>query len=181
MTEDQQLWGQLKQGKRDAFDLIYRNNIDVLYKYGYKFTKDTNLIEDCISDLFIYIWKNREGLADTTAIRPYLLISSRNRIIKDLKKNQKTKLGDKETMETHFDLELSKEHAIVQEESIIENKALIDEAFKNLSPREKEAVYLKYYNHMPTDEICKVMNISNQSVRNVLSSAIKKMRGKILK
>ena len=181
MADDQQLWGKLKRGDRNAFDEIYRNYADTLYKYGYKFSKDTALIEDCIHDLFIYIWKNREGLANTTVIKPYLLTSFRNRILKDIKKGQKIKLGEKEEMENHFDLELSKEQSIVQEEGIIENKQKLDEAFTHLSPREKEAVYLKYYNHMPSDEICKIMKINNQSFRNVLSSAIKKMRGKILK
>lgn len=181
MTEEHQLWGQLKRGERDAFDQIYRTYIDVLFKYGYKFTKDTKKIEHCIHDLFICIWKNREDLADATSIKRYLLTLFRTRIIKDLKKSQKTKLKNKEEMEIHFDLELSKEHAIVQEESIIENKALIDQAFKNLSHQEKEAVYLKYYNHMPTDKLCKIMNITYPSFRTVLSSAIQKMSGKILK
>ncbi len=181
MADDQQLWGKLKRGDRNAFDQIYRSYADILYRYGYKFSTDTNLIEDCIHDLFIYIWKNRNGLANTTAIKPYLLTSFRNRIIKDIKKGQKTRLEDKAEMEAHFDLELSKEQAIVQEESIIENKEMLGKAFNQLSPREKEAIYLKYYNQLPSDEICKIMNISNQSFRNVLSSAIKKMRGKILK
>ena len=181
MADDQHLWGKLKRGDREAFDQIYRTYSDTLYKYGFKFSKDTNLIEDCIHDIFIYIWKNREGLANTTVIKPYLLTSFRNRILKDIKKGQKTKLGEKEEMENHFDLELSKEQSIVQEESIIENKQMLNDAFVQLSPREKEAIYLKYYNHLPSDEICKIMNISNQSFRNVLSSAIKKMRGKILK
>ncbi len=181
MADDQQLWGKLKSGDRKAFDQIYRTYSTALYRYGYKFSKDTTLLEDCIHDLFIYLWKHREGLSDTTAITPYLFTSFRDRIIKSLKKRQKTKLGEKEEMKNHFDLELSKAQSIVQEESIIENKQMLNETFTQLSPREKEAVYLKYNNQFTSAEICKIMNISNQSFSNVLAAAIEKMNGKILK
>jgi len=180
MADDQQLWQQLKRGDRTAFDEIYRTYSDALYKYGYKFSNNARLIEDCMHDLFIYIWKSREGLANTTAIKPYLLTAYRNRIIKEIKKGRKTKLEKKEALEIHFDCELSKEQAIVQEEGILANKKMLYQAFNQLSPHEKEAVYLKYYNHMPTDEICKIMKISNQSFRSVLSSSIKKLKHKIL-
>lgn len=181
MADNQQLWGQFKSGDRKAFDEIYQLHIDTLYRYGYKFSKDTNLIEDCIHDLFIYLWKNRDTIAHTDTIKPYLLTSFRNRIIKEIKKSQKTKLSDKDEMESHFDAELSREQAIVQEESIIENKEMLEALFKELSARQKEAVYLKFYQQLSSDAICTIMGINNQSYRNVLSTAIKKMRGIIAK
>ncbi len=177
MAEDQLLWNQLKQGNRKAFDAIYQNNVDGLYRYGFKFSQDESLIEDCLHDLFIYLWKNRAGLSSTDKIRPYLMTAFRNRIIKVVKQRQKMSSNELNE-EIHFEMQTSKEADMIKSETDAENKKRLEATMKTLSNREREAIYLKYYQHLDTSEICSIMDINNQSFRNVLHSALKKMRKK---
>ncbi len=168
----------LKRGDRAALDAIYRAYAEVLFRYGYKFTKDQVVIEDCIHDLFVYIWKNRDGVSDTDNIRRYLMAAFRNRIIKEIKKTQKL-INNPDT--DYFDGELSVEERIIDEESAKIRSGRLRAAIATLSAREQEALYLKFYNQMPSEDICEVMGISYQSFRNVLYSGIKKLRKKIKK
>ncbi len=50
-----------------------------------------------------------------------------------------------------------------------------------LSNRQKEAVFLKYYNQMSYEDICDIMNINYQSVRNLISTALKKLNTELKK
>jgi RNA polymerase sigma factor (sigma-70 family) len=51
------------------------------------------------------------------------------------------------------------------------------EALLSLTHRQKEAVYLKFYNGLTNDEISEVMQVNKQSVYNHISKAIQKMQG----
>jgi RNA polymerase sigma factor (sigma-70 family) len=46
----------------------------------------------------------------------------------------------------------------------------------NLSKREQEILYLKYFAGSSNEEIAKLLNIKYQSVKNVAVSAIKKLK-----
>ena len=84
MTLDQQRWAALKAGQKTALAQIYEHEVDALYRYGRQFTTDAALVEDCIQEMFISLWQNRNTLGTTTAIRPYLLVALRRRIVRKL-------------------------------------------------------------------------------------------------
>ncbi|MEM6629430.1 MAG: sigma-70 family RNA polymerase sigma factor [Bacteroidota bacterium] len=172
---DQELWLQLQQSSKSALEQIYQEHVTHLLQYGYRFSSDQVLIEDAIHDLFIDIWRNRKGLSATTAIRPYLLVSLRRRIIKRLQKIQKFET-DQEPQEVHFASEMAIDEIIAARETSEAQAKEIERAFQNLSKRQREALYLKFYEEMSYEEICETMNINYQSARNLVFNAIKTLR-----
>ena len=50
----------------------------------------------------------------------------------------------------------------------------------SLPAREREALYLRYYEGLSIPEIADVMNVNRQSVSNFLQKALSKMRSKWL-
>src|SRR5690606_10543545 len=78
-------WCAFKNGDRNAFAEIYRQQVRDLLNYGYKVTSDRRLIEDSIQDLFFELWKNRAGLSDTTSVRFYLFKALRFKIMRNAK------------------------------------------------------------------------------------------------
>lgn len=180
MKSDQQLWSKLKEGDKDSFAAIYETYATGLLAYGKRFTPNIELIEDCVHDLFVYIWKNRSGLSHTDSIQRYLLGSFRNNLLKAMKHGQKTTLGD-DQLEHNFELELSVESSLIQDDTRNENKIMLQKAMEFLSKRQKEALYLKFFKRLENEEICEIMNINYQSLRNLTSSGIKRMREEIKK
>ena len=171
MTEEV-LWTQLKCGNQQALKNIYDREIKDLLQYGCRFTGAKEIVEDCVHDLFIYLWQNRKSLGNTDSIKRYLLVSLRRRIIKHLKKENM--VDSKEPI--IFEASLSIEDKWILDEEDRERKDHLHQAFATLSDRQKEAIYLRYYHKMHYDTISQIMEINNQSVRNLIHNGIKGMR-----
>jgi len=172
---DQQLWQRLKDGHEDALERIYRDHVDALLRYGFQFCKNDPLIEDCVHDLFVELWRNRSGLGNTDNIRPYLLVALRRKLIKQLKRLQKTQHSP-DSGELEFMAVPGIDEAIIGKE-ISDAKALqLGKAMAKLSKRQREALYLKYYEDLSYEEICEALGINYQSVRNLVFAGIKALR-----
>lgn len=171
---DKLLWKQLKDGNHSALESIYRAHVSFLYNYGKKFSNDSNTIKDCIQDLFIELWDKRDRLGDTDAIRAYLLVSLRRKIIKTVNTIQKS-TNDNEPGDFIFQTELSIADIIVNKEIDQEKKKQLQKAFERLSSRQREAIYLKYYADMDYQSIAETMEINYQSIRNLVSKGIKEL------
>lgn len=172
---DQQLWQRLKDGHEDALERIYREHVEALLRYGGQFCRDDNLIEDCIHDLFVELWRNREGLSNNDNIRPYLLVALRRKLIRQVKKQQRTR-NEGETSEIDFLAEPAIDQSIIQREISEANVKVLQEAMTQLSNRQREVLYLKYFEEMSYEDICEALGINYQSVRNLVSSGLKAMR-----
>lgn len=170
---DKILWNQLRSGDSKALERIYRLYFKDLYSYGTKFTQDESTVEDCIQELFIEIWKNRSGLSETNNIKPYLFLSLKRKLFRVIGKIRK--ITDTEIKEKHFEAELAIDQILMKNESNIEQREKLNAAFKDLSDRQKEILYLRYYDEMDYDQIVVIMDMNYQSARNLLARAIKKL------
>ncbi len=52
MTDDRKIWNDFKSSKDYALSHIYHHHIDLLFRYGRKFSRDEDLIKDAIQELF---------------------------------------------------------------------------------------------------------------------------------
>lgn len=168
---DKILWKQLKEGNHNALETIYRSHFTHLINYGRKFSNDSATVEDAIQELFIELWSKRESLGETDAIKPYLLVSLRRKIIKTVKQIQKT-TNDNEPSDYHFDAVLAIDEDIIDKEVLAEKKHILAEAMQKLSQRQREVLYLKYQTNMDYEGISEAMEINYQSARNLVSKAI---------
>jgi RNA polymerase sigma factor (sigma-70 family) len=159
-----QLWTLFIEGDMTAFHNIYNTHYQMLYNYGKKYLKIPE-IEDCIHDTFLNILNTKNKKAAVNNVKAYLFISFRNQIYK-------TKKSDKLV----FNLV---EGSIPQEENDRSKELILKEVkqlIEKLSPREREIVYLKYFQDFNNLEISDMLDIKYQTVRNILTGAIKKLR-----
>lgn len=167
------LWSRFKEGDSTAFETIYSSYVDDLLIYGSRFTKDSTLVEDSIHDLFVRIYERREHLNTPQSIKAYLYSSLRREI---LHRADRREMPQDEIQESHFELDIDVEQAIIRSELNKEQLSLIQETLAVLSDRQREVIYLSFYNNLSHDEIAQVLGINNQSVRNLLSQGLKRMR-----
>jgi RNA polymerase sigma factor (sigma-70 family) len=171
------LWKQLKEGDKNALRLIYDEHADVMFRYGMKICGDSHTVEDCIQSLFLRIWEKRHGLGETTSMRNYLLASLRRAIYK---------YGDKRSFSTdpvelrgEDQTEDSFEQLIILNEMNEEQKLRFQKAIQSISARQREVIYLRFYEDKDYDEICQIMDISYQGARNMLFKALKSLKDKL--
>jgi len=172
---DQELWDQLRRGDKSALERIYRVHIEHLSEYGLRFSGNRPLIEDCIQDLFVDLWQKRKKIRATDQIRPYLLVALRRRIVRALQK-QSRRQDERPAEELAFSVELAIDELLIAEEVSEQQSQQLQAAFSTLSTRQREALYLRYYQGLSYDDIAEIMDLNNQSARNLSSSALKRLR-----
>ncbi|MBB6462128.1 RNA polymerase sigma factor [Flammeovirga kamogawensis] len=176
MEQDLHYWKSLREDNdASALKFFYNQYIKLLYKYGYHFCQDANMVEDCVQDLFLRLWEKRSSLGDTNNVKLYLMVALKRSIYEKVKKGAKTSNTGDEVIET-FDTGFTMEESIITSETEQINKEKLLQTLEHLSGRQKEVIYLRFYNGFSPEEVSEVMNISNQSVRNLQASALKKMR-----
>ena len=62
------IWEQFKKGDKKAYAHIYYQYFDHLYDYGCRLSAHTELVEDCIQELFIRLWKRKEQLHEVESV-----------------------------------------------------------------------------------------------------------------
>ena len=171
--DDFQTWELMKGGDLDAFNLIFYRHVDYLISYGHSLTKDQQMIDDCIQEVFSRIWQKKEQLKSTNNIRYYLIACFRRELLKMMKKVVKR--------ESIFGSLFS--GAVLEFDAYLDSNLVFDEngkdqitklnaCFKKLSSRQKEVVYLKYYNDLSIAEISEVVELDTKAVYNILSKAM---------
>jgi len=168
---DNSLWESYKKGNRDAFGKLFQLHYPSLYQFGARLTADHDLIEDSIQELFIELWQNKsEG--KIISVKAYLLKALKYKIFRALQKKsaRPSLLAD----ETAF--EFSHEFLLIQEEEKTELHNKMVNVLNRLPPRQKEIIYLKYYQELSYEEVSEIMNINYQASRNLLYQALKALK-----
>ena len=174
-SSDLLLWKELCKGNEDAFQRVYDKYVQELFDYGMRFSQDEDLVKDSIQEMFVYIYKKRNSLGKTDNIKYYLLKTLKRRIFRILRKNNK--IVHLDISEMPFSIIGSAEDEIMSDEQTNELKANLKNAIEKLPPRQKEALFLRFNEGLEYTEICKIMEVDYQSVRNIVSRAISKLRG----
>ncbi len=174
-NEDTELWRAFKKGDREAFAQLYNFYIGDLLSYGYRVTSDRQLIRDSIQDIFLHIWQSRSNLSDTDSIRFYLYRSLRNKIIRNSEKSNHTAIDSANLLENIIGA-LSVEDDLIATEQLNEQLLRLKSAIQELPKRQQEIIQLRYYHDFSFEEIAEMMQINNQSVRNLLHRAITELR-----
>ncbi len=165
-----------QQGNQVAFAHVYNRFIDVLFRYGSKICANEHLVLDAIQEVFIDLYLRREKIAsDPAHVKYYLLLALKRNIFKKIHYNRKhstNKISDK----IYFDSKYTADTVLLEKEDLMDNQRKISHLLKDLSSKEKEALYLKFNESLDYPEIAQIMNITVESVRKQVYRAIKKIR-----
>jgi RNA polymerase sigma factor (sigma-70 family) len=175
---DKFIWKSLKEGDLNAFSVLFETYYPKLYSYGLKISKNVTVTEDTLQDFFLYVYEHRENLSDLDTIAPYLFVSYKRFLIKEINKNAKLKQTDF-TIETVIDLEFTAEELITSQETATFKNKNLSLLLNKLPSRQKEAVYLKYYSGLKAKEISEIMDVNYQSVINLLHKALKSLKEEV--
>ena len=172
--EDFALWNQFLEGDEKAYLYIYKLYAQDMYSYGMLFTTNSELVKDCLHDVFIKIHRNRKKLSQVDNIRLYLLKAMKNYLFDVFDK--KKELFHNDTIEPVFSPEYTIEDKIIRQEELHYQSRKIRQMLESLTPRQKEVLYYKYMKNLTYDEIGEIMQMNYQSILNLIQRSIKKLR-----
>ena len=169
------LWRQFLSGDNAAYSRIYKEYVQILFRYGSRFTSDSELIKDCIQELFTTLYKNRKQLGTPHSnIKIYLFVSLKNNLLRALEKQFGYESIEQNMSE--FLLEPTVEEQFINDESHKNRQNLVEKILSVLTPRQKEIIYYRYMQELDIKDICTLMQLNYQSAQNLLQRAIKKIR-----
>lgn len=165
------LWHKMLEGDPAAFSGLLNSTYDLLFQYGNKFSRDRELVKDCIQDIYLEVWEKRSSLNGDIPPRAYLLASLRRRLNRVGQRNQALPFDSLD--DVAFDMNYSIEYRLIRSEEDAQTAKRITYLLNALPKRQKEAVYLKFFLELDRDQIAAVMDIRPQSVSNLLQTAFK--------
>ena len=115
------------------------------------------------------LWQ-KPGSAQLISVKAYLLQALKFKLYKSFRNKNVTKAL---TEEESYLFELSSETLLIDKEENDERNRKIFAALDQLSPRQKEVIYLRIYKGLSFDEVGEVMQLNYQVVRNLLYTALK--------
>ena len=170
------LWQSFREGDSYAFEQLVKQYYPLLLNYGNRLSKDREFVKDCLHDLFVELWNRKEKLDTIENLKPYLLLSFRRKLLGETKKikwfREANEVTDDYALEVQFTIEsylISKE---VQHESLKRLKSNIEK----LTKRQREVIYLRFYQELDYDEIAGIMEINYHSVVNLIYEALRMLR-----
>lgn len=169
---DEQLVAQLKKGDEQAFAEIYHRYAGSLAGFAASKLYSLEDARDLLHDMFVKLWEGREQLYITSNLQSYLYAVIRHRIIDKIRKN----ITREEYASIARSLIATDQQGVDKQLEGKELEQTIEKSLDQLSPRVKEIYKLSRQQGLSNHEIAQRLNLSEQTVKNQLSAALKHLR-----
>ncbi|CAL1518435.1 RNA polymerase sigma-70 factor [Chitinophaga sp. MM2321] len=170
LYSDSELLDFVKSGDKAAFDEVYQRHWNVLFKSAYYLLQDKAASMDIVQDVFVWLWEHRDHLVLTT-LRGYLIMAVRYKVANYVR-NSKVRTAFIAAQQLQEITDTSEEWIL----ELKELKAIIAHFTEALPSRCKEVFYLSRQEHLSNREIAHRLGISEKTVENQLTTALKKLR-----
>jgi RNA polymerase sigma-70 factor (ECF subfamily) len=172
---DAELTDLLKSDDQSAFTELYDRYKGLLYIYACKITRDDDMAEDLVQDIFIYLWDKRQTINFTSSISSYLYSAIRYKFF-DLVDKQKVRADYVQAFQAFLD------QGEYQTDNYISEKELsgvIEREVNKLPAKMREVFLLSRKEYLNNKEIAERLDISEKTVKNQISTALKTLRTKL--
>ena len=166
----------LAQNDQLAYRHLFIQFHSKLSRFVMGFTKNKELTEEIVSDVFINIWRRRKNIEEIRNLKLYLYISAKNITFNYLKKLHRENLTDLYAVEIELEDPFSDPAAaLITREMNLKLKTAIN----SLPPRCKLIFTLVKEDGLSYKQTAQLLNIAESTVENQLSIALKKISGAI--
>ena len=168
----------LKNGNEVAYKHLYDEYYTKLCRVANVYVRDTFVSENLVGDLIFNLWKKREELVIRESLNAYLFTSIRNRCYNYLsqahvqRESSITQLQEDSlifSMHSETDLPIG---ILIEKE--LQN--VIDKAISQLPEQTKKVFELKRYEDLSYEDISSQLDISVNTVKYHIKSALKILR-----
>ncbi len=147
-------------GDDSAFELIYRNFEQSVYRFALKKLNDPFEAADILHDVFLEVWRNAGRFEERGSVKSWIFAIAHSKVIGVFRKRAKVKLADEE-------LELVDESPD-GERSLLSSEygVLVRRCLAALKPDHRTVVELAFFEDMSYQEIASVVGIPEGTVKS---------------
>jgi len=174
-NESKKLWEDFQSGDMYALANLMQCYYSDLVNWGLRLHNEREFVKDCIQDMFEKLWMMRKTINSVENVRPYLMTILKTRILRELTNKHVTHQSDLNEEYT-FSVEFASDLRLIDEENEVFVIRKLEMVLNHLSSRQKELIYLKFYQNLSFEEIGEIMNLSRQSVYNLHQKSLYNLR-----
>ena len=174
------IWQQIQQGDKKAFEFIFRSYYSMLCSYAYDIISDYDQAREIVQDVFVRLWENRSLIEINSSIKSYFFRSvnnhcinylKHNAMIKRQKENYQREIIEKSDLISGYDEEYTLDSILYDG---IEDD--VNEAISQLPDQCRHIFLLSRFEHLSYEKIASQNNISINTVKTQLRRALEKVR-----
>lgn len=175
-SEEEKYWQAFIGGDLDALSVIFTHHVNGLMAYGMRIYAEEELVKDSIQEVFIQLIQKRHQLDLKNNVRGLVYRMLRNRLIDEIKLQNRIREKDQELLRSDVCFEQDAESRYIRIEDESERSLAFSAALDQLSDYQKEALFLKFSNGFSYEQISTVLGINIASVRTLIYRTVKQLR-----
>lgn len=167
---EKELFARVAQGDEEAFNTLFHAYVPRLHTLVMKVTRSEGVAKDIIQEVFLYLWIDRESLANVDVPQNWIFKIAYNRsyswLARQFSRNRKY---NEFRQQNATEGEESLEHTV----ALNETARLIHEATSLLPDQARRIFQLSRETGLKAAEVADKLDISVQTVRNSLVRSVK--------
>jgi RNA polymerase sigma-70 factor (family 1) len=169
---EQELLNLIKEGSYPAFTEIYERHWHSLFGSAYNILRDKEACMDILQDIFVWFWENRSTW-QLTSCKGYLLTAVKFKTANYIRNAKSRGLVIHQLTAAELSNHKDEPYEVRQLEELIRSIA------DRLPDRCREIFQLSRYNYLSNKEIASKLQISEKTVENQLTIALRRLRQKL--
>ena len=170
------LIARMQKDDHQAFQHLYYKHYDKILAYICSFIHCRHEAKDILQEVFVSLWENRCRLHNVTSVEAYLRVTARNRVL-NLIRHQGLKPIHEEYAASADAHEVSQIDFSQLEYTDFEN--LMNRLINDLPTSQRRVVTMSRFEEKSHKEICQLLNLRIQTVKNALSTALRTLHKRL--
>ncbi len=172
LSDPQLLRDYAERRSEAAFAELVRRHIDLVHSTAVRMVNDADLAEDVSQAVFVALAKDAGKLSKHPVLAGWLHRTTRNIASQTVRTDVRRR---------------NREHAAAMNESSESNAVWkeiaphLDAALGELSPSDRDAVLLRYFENKPANEMSEILGVSAEAAQKRVSRAVEKLRENLAK
>lgn len=165
-----------QEGNEVAFQEIYEQCYTHVYYYALKLAHSDADAKDIAQDTFLQVYRSIQNLENPDYFSLWLNRIVYSKFMRQLDKRKETAI---EADDLHYHLEHSDKAKKMNEERLLDDEEIIRQMIQRLTPKQKEVMELTYYQQYTAQEIAKLLQLPEGTVKSRIHQAKKALKTEI--
>jgi RNA polymerase sigma-70 factor (family 1) len=169
---DINLWSAIRNDDEAAFTIFFNRYWELLYNTSYRYTKDHEVSEEIVHDIFLNIWSRRKGLV-ITSFQNFFLKAVRYQIYNRNNAAKLSIVAANESIFENYGWEINNGESRLRETELDKE---LHSYLTQLPERCQQIFQMSRIGNLSNQEISFKLGISKRSVENQIALALKHLR-----
>lgn len=163
----------VKEGNIEAFERLVERHKPGVIGTIYRMLGDLDEAHDLAQRVFIRVWSSGPRYKATAKFTTWLFTITKNLVYNESRRRKRRPHYSLEAQAEDFHLAMPDHNAVVPDDALLhsEMQEAIDNAMAKLPERQRMALVLRRFEHLPYEEIAEAMKLTVSSVKSLLFRA----------